>query len=203
MCVYLRAFLRLDHSGAAHCKKNIRSWGVGVNKCHWQGGRNPDGVAWPHRSPSKSADMLWENWTLVAPSSLWGHEQRSRIARENRLLSQSHLLKIFFFLMSYFSDEMFRHNIFCATDYGRQMKPFFSSKSQTFGLGQTIWADKFWGICGIFCQFINTHFGTVFPLPMFSINQPIFLQKTKPQYPNPKYSFWIGIWIWAAKNFGI
>ena len=45
VCVYLRAFLRLDHCGAAHCKKNIRSWGMGVNKCHWQGGRNPDGVA--------------------------------------------------------------------------------------------------------------------------------------------------------------
>ena len=45
MCVYLRAFLRLDHCGAAHCKKNIRSWGMGVNKCHWQGGRNPDVVA--------------------------------------------------------------------------------------------------------------------------------------------------------------
>ena len=37
--------------------------------------------------------------------------QRSRIARENLLLSQSHLLKIFFLLMSYFSDEMFRHKI--------------------------------------------------------------------------------------------
>ena len=27
-------------------------------------------------------------------------------------------------------------------------KVFFSSKSKTFGLGQTIWADKFWGIFG-------------------------------------------------------
>ena len=34
----------------------------------------------------------------------------------------------------------------------------FSSKA--FGLGQTIWADKFWGIWGIFKQFISTHFGT-------------------------------------------
>jgi hypothetical protein len=30
-------------------------------------------------------------------------------------------------------------------------------------------------------------------LSMFSINQPLFLQKTKPLYPNPKYIFWIGI----------
>ena len=63
------------------------------------------------------------------------------------------------------------------TDYGRQMKPFFSWKSQTFRLGQTIWADEFWDILGIFGLFINTHFGTVSPLSMFSINQPLFLQK--------------------------
>ena len=68
----------------------------------------------------------------------------------------------------------------------------FSPKSHTFGLGQTIWADKFWGIWGIFGQFINTHFGTVSPLSMFfmfSINQPLFLQKSKPLYLNPKYLF--------------
>ena len=79
----------------------------------------------------------------------------------------------------------------------------FSLKYQTFGLGQTIWADKFWGICGTFCLFISTHFGTASPLPMFSINHWLFLQK-KPLYPNPKYLFGIGIWIWiwAAKNQG-
>ena len=49
------------------------------------------------------------------------------------------------------------------TDCGRPMKPFLS-KSQTFGLGQTIWADKFWVIWGIFGRFISTHFGTVSPL---------------------------------------
>ena len=37
----------------------------------------------------------------------------------------------------------------------------FLSKSQTFGLGQTIWADKFWGILGIFGQFISIDFGTI------------------------------------------
>jgi hypothetical protein len=61
-----------------------------------------------------------------------------------------------------------------------------SSKSQMFGLGQTNWADKFWGIWGIFSQSISTNFGAVSPLSMFSINQQIFLQKTKPLYPNPK-----------------
>jgi hypothetical protein len=65
---------------------------------------------------------------------------------------------------------------------------FFSSKTQTFGLGQTNWADKFWGIWGIFGQFISNHFGTVSPLTMFSINQPLFLQttRTKPLYAHPK-----------------
>ena len=45
------------------------------------------------------------------------------------------------------------------------------------------------------------HYGTVSPMSMFSINQPLFLQNTKPLYPNPKYLFGIGIWNWAAKNY--
>ena len=31
---------------------------------------------------------------------------------------------------------------------------------------------------------------------MFSIIQILFLQKTKPLYPHPKYLFWIDIWDW-------
>ena len=69
---------------------------------------------------------------------------------------------------------------------------FFLSKSQTFGIGQTIWADKFWGIWSILNQFIITHFGIVNPLSIFFINQPLFLQKTKPLYPNPKYLLGLG-----------
>jgi hypothetical protein len=72
------------------------------------------------------------------------------------------------------------------------MKPFFI-KIQTFGHGKTNCADKFWGIWGIFGQTISTHFGTVSPLSMFSIIQPLFLQQTKPLYPHPKYLFGIGI----------
>jgi hypothetical protein len=53
----------------------------------------------------------------------------------------------------------------------------FSLKSRTFGLGQTNWADKFWGIWDIFSQSTSTHFGTVSPLSMFSIIQPSFLPK--------------------------
>ena len=75
-----------------------------------------------------------------------------------------------------------------------------SLKSQTFWLGQTNWPDQFWGIWGIFGQTISTHFGTVSPLSMFSIIQPLFLQKTKSLYSHPKYLFGIGIQLWAAKN---
>ena len=55
------------------------------------------------------------------------------------------------------------------------MKPFLL-KSRTFVLGQTNWADKFWGIWGIFGQTISTHFDAVSSLSMFSIIQPIFLK---------------------------
>ena len=62
----------------------------------------------------------------------------------------------------------------------------FSAKSQTFVLEQTIWADKFLAIWGIFGRFISIHFGTVSPLSMFSTNQQLFVQNTKPLYPHPK-----------------
>ena len=114
-----------------------------------------------------------------------------------------------------------------AMDYVRPMKPFFieiqnfwawedkfwgifdqtisthfgtvSPLSMFFIKIQNFWAcaDKFWVIWGIFGRFISTHFGTE-SLSMISINQPLFLQKTKPLYPNPKY----GIGIWVARNQG-
>ena len=59
------------------------------------------------------------------------------------------------------------------------MKPF-SLNSRSFELGQTNWANKFWGVWGIF----GTHFDIVSTLSMFSIIQPLFLQN-----PHPK-SFW-------------
>ena len=49
------------------------------------------------------------------------------------------------------------------------------------------WADKFWGTWDIFGPTISTLFGTVSPLSMFSIIQPLFLQKTKSLYHHPKY----------------
>ena len=55
-------------------------------------------------------------------------------------------------------------------------------------------------IWDIFGQTISTHFGTVNSMSMFSIIQPLFLQKTKPLHPDFKHLFWIMIWIWSAKN---
>ena len=63
---------------------------------------------------------------------------------------------------------------------------FFLGKSQTFG--QTNWAEHFWSIWfGVFSVFwtmlfISIHFGTVGSVSIFSINQPLFLQKTKPLF---------------------
>ena len=69
----------------------------------------------------------------------------------------------------------------------------FSSKS--FGLWQTIWADKFWGIFG---RFISTHFGTVSPL---SIN--LFMTSEPPKYPNsnpPNLLLWFFCLIKSKGN---
>ena len=80
------------------------------------------------------------------------------------------------------------HQIYMTSNKGYKSTvqwSLFSLKSRTFRLGQTNWADKFWGIWGIFGKTISTHFGTVSPLAMFSIIQPLFLQKNKPLYPHP------------------
>ena len=87
---------------------------------------------------------------------------------------------------------------------------FFRQNPKVLGL-----CRQFWGIWGIFGQFIGTRFGTVSPLSMSSINQPLF---TKLKIPNIyKISYkpniyiqifyfgignWIWICIWAAKNWG-
>jgi hypothetical protein len=92
--------------------------------------------------------------------------------------------------------------IVSAADYGRQRK-LFSLKSRTFGLGEKNWADKFWGIWGIFGRTISTHFCTVSPLSMFSIIQALFIQKTKPLNPHPKYAFWDWDLNLGRKELGI
>ena len=77
---------------------------------------------------------------------------------------------------------------------------FFVSKSQTFGLEQTIWADKFWGIWGIFQVKLPALILVMWvPCPCLPLINHYFYKKQKQ---NPEYLFGIGIWIWiwVAKN---
>ena len=63
------------------------------------------------------------------------------------------------------------------TDYGRPTKPFFIEIPNLKGLGRQI-EQIIWGAFGVFSGgFISTHFGTESSLSMFSINQPLLLQK--------------------------
>jgi hypothetical protein len=81
------------------------------------------------------------------------------------------------------------------------MKPFFIKiPNYVFSLDIQFGQIHFMGIWGILGRFISADFGIESSLSMFSINQSLFLQKTKPLYPNPKYLFGIGISICAAKN---
>ena len=64
---------------------------------------------------------------------------------------------------------------------------FFKQNTKLLGLGRQFGQINFVAI-GVLTlgRFISTHFGTVShcPLSMFSINQPLFLQKTKPLHPH-------------------
>ena len=77
----------------------------------------------------------------------------------------------------------------------------FSLKPQTFGLGQTNRADKFWG----FRLNYQHPFWYCESLVHVFHYSTIVSTKTKPLYPHPKYLFGIGIWIWiwTAKNQGL
>ena len=82
------------------------------------------------------------------------------------------------------------------TDYGRTMNPFF------------IEIPNFWAWANNLGRYILGHFWYFRPILVLWVpwivhvfyNQSLYLQKTKPLYPHPKYLFGIGIWIWAAKN---
>ena len=88
------------------------------------------------------------------------------------------------------------HSLFVTTDYGHPERLFFKNL-ELLVLGRHFGLTFFWGIWGIFGQTISTRCGTC---PCFPFIQPLFLQKTKPLYPTPKYLFGNGILIWAAKN---
>ena len=90
--------------------------------------------------------------------------------------------------------------VMCAnTDYRCPMKLFFIGIQNFWA-----WVDKFWGIWGIFGLTISTHFGTVSPLSMFSIVQPLFLQITNPLYVSTSQIFiWDSDLSLGHKELGI
>ena len=59
-------------------------------------------------------------------------------------------------------------SILFITDYNHTERAFFQ-KSQTFGLGHSNWAESFWGIWGIFVQFISTNLVLWVPFPCFPL----------------------------------
>ena len=61
---------------------------------------------------------------------------------------------------------------------------FFHLNPKLFG--QTIWVDNFWDIWGIFGRLISIHFGTLSPLSMLNINEPLLLEKLSLYIHIPK-----------------
>ena len=68
-------------------------------------------------------------------------------------------------------------NLFCYPWTTDAQWSLFSSKSQTYGLGQTIWTNTFWGIWGIFGRFISTNFVLWLPCPWFPLNNHYYYKK--------------------------
>ena len=77
---------------------------------------------------------------------------------------------------------------------------FFHPNSKLLGLGRQFGQINFGTFRVISADLSALILILSVPCPMFSINQPLFLQNTKPLYPNPKYLFVIVIWIWVSKN---
>ena len=82
------------------------------------------------------------------------------------------------------------------------MKPFFIKIPNFWAWANNLGGQILWllGRLGYFRMIISAHFGTVGSLSMFSINQPLFPQKTKPLYPNPQIFIWDWDLIWAENN---
>ena len=65
----------------------------------------------------------------------------------------------------------------CLTDYGHPERAVFQ-KFETFGLGQTNWAEIFWGIWGISGQSIKTILALWVPCPMADVAGSFSYKKT-------------------------
>ena len=87
------------------------------------------------------------------------------------------------------------------TDYGHPDRAFFQ-KFETFGLGQTNWAEILWGIWGISGQTISTILAPWVPCPWESVAGSFSYKKLwflGLKHITPKYS---QNKIWAVKNLG-
>ena len=80
------------------------------------------------------------------------------------------------------------------TDYERPNEAFFHRNPKLLGLGRQFGQINF-GAFGVFSANYQHPFWYSYlsPLSMLSIIQPLFLQKTKPFYPNSKYLFGIDL----------
>ena len=99
-------------------------------------------------------------------------------------------------LKNVWSEDMYK-----STDYGHPDRAFFQ-KFETFGLGQTNWAEILWGIWGISGQTISTILALWVPCPWESVAGSLSYKKlwflglkhTTPKCSQNK--------IWAVKNLG-
>ena len=85
------------------------------------------------------------------------------------------------------------------TDYGHPDRAFFQ-KFETFGLGQTNWAEILWGIWGISGQTISTFLALWVPCPWESVAGSLSYKKLwflGLKHITPKYS---QNKIWAVQN---
>ena len=85
------------------------------------------------------------------------------------------------------------------TDYGHPERAFFQ-KFETFGLGQTNWAEILWGIWGISGQTISTILALWVPCPWESVAGSLSYKKLwflGLKHITPKYS---QNKIWAVQN---
>ena len=71
-------------------------------------------------------------------------------------------------------------------------EPFFHQNPKLLGMGRQFGQIHF-GALMVFLLIYKHPIWYCESLVMFSINQLLFLQKTQPFYPNPKYLFGIGI----------
>ena len=134
------------------------------------------------KSPKKTSKYFYSTSALVSTK-----RSNQKLVYESQIKSpiigiKCRYLFLFFYLFLETRAEILAKILLFYWEIWRNQKEI-----GTFG-GQTFWAEILWGIWGIFGRTKSTHFGTVKSLSMFSIIQPLFLQKTRvvTNYEGPK-----------------